>query len=530
MTGVRIVNGPRMLRQRLTDWITTAPELIGNTIKKKYWLFLIGISGCYFLFACVRASRKWIWFDEYFTVTISRLPHVSDILAALRAGVDLNPPLYYVITRAFTGAFGAGNLSVRLPAIFGFWVMTLCVFHFVSKRANVLWALVALLFVLMTNTYQYAYEARAYAFVLGCCGVSLVSWQAAAERGKFRGVYVVMLALALSAAVASHFYAVLLIGCIAAGELVRTYVARKLDLSIWLALTLPVVPLVLAFRLIKTAMTYSQHFWAKPSIGQIPRTYEEMLGKAALPLVLGTLVCLIVNSFRTVSRTPVPNRAPIPAHEIAAITFLAALPVIGVLAGFVTHAFTYRYALAAVVGISILFGLGGHVITRVSSVNATVFLLVFLGWFLSKGITMSLEGPGSSWPFGNNSLVLNTDLPIVVSHSHTFIELILQAPSNVRHRFRYLTDIDASARLGASDNDDRNLSSLRQFAAIPVERYSDFIASHSDFFVYGGPNQSEWLLRRIMEDGGCAVLNGQWDSFLFRISIPCTPGSAHAWR
>src|SRR5262245_65490298 len=135
-----------------------------------------------------------MWNDELFTFYTSRLPKVSDIWGALLTGADQIPPLFHLITRAAFALFGVNSLSVRLPEVLGFWVMSLCLFRFVSKRSSALYGFAAMLVPLITVAYDYAYEARPYGLVLGFCGLALLCWQSAAE-GHYRKLPLIGLAV-----------------------------------------------------------------------------------------------------------------------------------------------------------------------------------------------------------------------------------------------------------------------------------------------------------------------------------------------
>jgi hypothetical protein len=58
-----------------------------------------------------RARSLPFWFDEIFTFHAANQPTISDVWRALANGVDLNPPLNYLLAR---GAATAG-----IPAISG---------------------------------------------------------------------------------------------------------------------------------------------------------------------------------------------------------------------------------------------------------------------------------------------------------------------------------------------------------------------------------------------------------------------------
>src|SRR5207247_5208555 len=70
-----------------------------------------------------RARSTPFWFDEIFTYHIANVTGMSDVWHALASGVDLNPPLYYVLVRAAARVLGPGGLATRLPAGVGLLAM-----------------------------------------------------------------------------------------------------------------------------------------------------------------------------------------------------------------------------------------------------------------------------------------------------------------------------------------------------------------------------------------------------------------------
>jgi Dolichyl-phosphate-mannose-protein mannosyltransferase len=129
-----------------------AEELTEQLEKRKLWV-LGGFSILYLVVTSSIASRKLMWNDELFTYYIAVLPHISDIWSALLSGGEQTPPLVHLITRAAVTLFGGSHLAIRLPEILSFWVMSLCLFQFVSKRSSALYGCVAMLFPLVTQAY-----------------------------------------------------------------------------------------------------------------------------------------------------------------------------------------------------------------------------------------------------------------------------------------------------------------------------------------------------------------------------------------
>jgi uncharacterized membrane protein len=172
---------------RLDAWICQSARWLSDRVQQFQVPILVLLSILYFLYTCDQASRRPLWYDEDFTYRISQIPGVSELWAALREGVDLNPPGYYLITRTFLALFGTSLFVARLPAVLGFWVMCMCLYRFVSVRTSALYGLAAMLLVLSTWVcQQFAIEARPYGVVLACCGLALVCWQEA-TAGAGRG-------------------------------------------------------------------------------------------------------------------------------------------------------------------------------------------------------------------------------------------------------------------------------------------------------------------------------------------------------
>jgi hypothetical protein len=152
--------------------LNSAATWLSETLERHKGAVLAVFSIAYFALTFYRASRKLFWFDELFTVYLSRLPDFKSVWHVLVNSVDLQLVLF-LLTRFSKYILGEGHIATRLPEILGFWVFCLCLFRFVSLRLSVLSACVSLLFPLVTGAYWYAYEARAHGLVLGFCGIAL---------------------------------------------------------------------------------------------------------------------------------------------------------------------------------------------------------------------------------------------------------------------------------------------------------------------------------------------------------------------
>ena len=108
------------------------------------WLAVAAFTILYFADVCLRASAKYFWYDELLSLYFARLPNLHSLWGALQTGIDSNPPGFDLLNRAVRAVFGEGLIAMRLPEIIGFWVMCLCLFKFVERRAGILAGVIAM--------------------------------------------------------------------------------------------------------------------------------------------------------------------------------------------------------------------------------------------------------------------------------------------------------------------------------------------------------------------------------------------------
>ena len=224
----------------------------------------------------VLAHRKLMWTDEFFTLYLSKT-NWNELWRALSTGGDQHPPSFYYLTHLIFNLAGTTHLTLRLAPLIGFGLFCICLCEIARRVVGRRWALVALLLPLTTPDLDYATEGRGYGIELGFVTFSLLMWILAAE-GKKRTWTVPALAAGLCLSVASHYYAVLLLIPLIAGELVKTRLRRSIDVPVYISFLAALIPLVLFAPIIVQARTYSANFWAKPSWGQMVMWYPQSTG------------------------------------------------------------------------------------------------------------------------------------------------------------------------------------------------------------------------------------------------------------
>lgn len=526
----------------LADWGDSIEQRLA---RGQVW-YLIYFSLLFLALVSARAAQKLMWFDELHTYNISRLPGLGAIWKALVGGADLNPPLIYFVTHALYSLIGDGPIATRLPEILGFLVMCLCLYGFLSRRCGPVWGLVGMLFPLLSGACEYAYEARPYGLVLGSVSVALLAWQAASE-GRERGLALAGIFLGCTLALASHAYAGLALSAIAAGELVRTWRAKRIDWPVWLAFAAaaPAVALYLPLlRISRPALL--QGGYLAPKFSSLAESYDFFLAPALWPLLAALLICAAPWRPRPASgdagyRRPAPV---IPLHEMVVAVCFVLLPVLMVaLTRFSGRIFLPRYALSAVIGIAILFTVlareraGEHGIRGV--LVAALLLGCFLGReFMELGVLppgrssqreTALPGRGQADPDQ-----IETGLPFVAGNGLQFLQLDHYATPTLASRLFYLRNPRAAARYSGTDWLDSTFPEIEKWYPLrgKVDLWGSFASRHRRFLVYGVMEDPlGWLIPKLIDDGAEMRLRGRWGAnLLWEVTLPQAPESGSAPR
>jgi hypothetical protein len=515
---VRLLNSCRNYAARAADRIEAG----------KYFFLYCLLMLCATVSA-VHAGSKALWYDELFTYYMSHLPSMAAVWAGLKQGADLNPPLLYLATRASFRLFGDGPIASRLPAMIGFLVMTVCLFRFVSRRANGLYGLVAAVFPWITGAARYAYEARAYGMVLGFSALALVCWQTACEKNR-RTWALFALSLAIAGALMSHCYAVLLFVPLCLGEFVRTLGARRVDWPVWLAIAAP-MPLVVTYLPLMHANSGFAFHNAKfePRGSSLWEFCIMVLGPAVWTWLAGFAAIL----FPARREEPHPDAAPaqIPAHEWAAAAGFIAIPVcVVVLALALTHVFETRYGLPAVIGFAIAFTFLAYTRTANRGITGALLIALFLAGFLTNSFWAPPDDTTQSLAIrGLAPDQVEKELPFVIGNATLFLQVDHYAKPDLSSRLFLLRDPRAALRYTGSNVFDDGYPILRRWFPIRgrIEDYDRFVTTHERFMVFGPMHDPlDWLIFKLVDDGAQMNFRGQFgDSLLFEV-VPKTALSA----
>jgi hypothetical protein len=493
--------------------------------KRPFWLLVL-YSLCYFTLTCWLATQKLLDNDELFTYYIAQRPTFHDVWNALATGAEQLPPFFYILTRATFACFGVSHLSIRLPQIIGFWLMTICLFKFVSRRSSALHGCIALLFPFVTLANTSILEARPYGIVLGLCGLAVLSWQSAAD-GTRRTLSLCVLTASVAATISTHYTSILILFPLLLGESIRVFSRRRLDVAVLAALTLALAPLALFLPLIQGARSYSLYFWARPHWPMLPRAYQELLAPAALPLA-GILIlgALIASCSRESGLSVSLRRFWFRPHELVLVLGLLVLPVVAfVFALAVTNAFSIGYALSTIIGFGIAVPWALSCWSSFRTEAAVIAIITLLGFG-------ALEAARNYHRFTSNRAsqlatynyfrgLPHSGLDIIIANGQRFFELSHYLPPGSPVHLRYLADPQASVQILGYDTVDRCLLELRRWAPLQVTEFREFIAGRQPFWVYGQPDEWSWLFARLADlKQRVEIVDRDGSQYLFLVNAP----------
>ena len=502
-----------MSRERLRERLAKILDRIAGRIEADRALCLAILVQLYLLLVLPRSFRP-LWFDEIYTYNLTTLPDLRAVWHALMVGADSNPPLFHVVTRAATALFGTTELSLRLPAILGFLLLSCCLYLFVSRRCGACYGFAAMLLPWVTGAFTYASEARPYGLLLGQAGLAIVIWQRA-EESRRRSLTYLCMAAVLSAAVLTHYFGVLLLVPFAIAQIVRDYRRQKVDYIPWICLTVPLaacavyVPILTSVQPSGVVAHHANNVIFRPTWHSLPDFWNFLLAPALWPIAIGAFIIAFgaAGKREEESSTAVFLRE----DEIALALGFLLLPVIEIVLGYLAlHVFFTRYGTPAVIGAAILFGMAAAKLTnRSRPVGAALvaFMVVWIVGSTLEGYAAALTQP----PVAAVSLDQRTDLPLVVSSGLIYYEMNHYAPLPLARRMWYLSDSQTALRLTGADVFEGFQGLNRMFPLrANIADYQPFVKVHHRFLVYGYASHGlDWLVTKLQEDGARLTYLGQ---------------------
>lgn len=450
--------------------------------------------------------------DEWFVFQTDVVPSIHKLVdVQLHYPIALDPLFYHLVGHASVSLFGHTAFAIRLPSLFGFLLMQVCLFAFAKRMAGPSAGFLAAAVPALTATLFYAQQARPYGLLLGLAALLLLAYQHA-TRDPARTAWLITLAVALALALNTHYFAVLLLLPLYAAELVRIVYRRRIDWPMVLAIGAGSAGALLTLPFQKAAGEFRKHYYNAGKIGfhaitqsyralilnythYSMRTQHVLMGLlifATLALVLGVVVRLRRND------------PAVPLPELVFLLVLSILPLFGfLLARFVTHSIEVRYILPAIVGLSVFIAIAlqpvyGNAQRLRGLTTGCLVLLILTG--LARAVEARSQAPIPwSLTVWNASAVPG---PMYIQSVGHFEELGNQvADPDVRSRISLVYSAPLEIALSHHDTQALTAEHMQHFTGYRITRYEDLRAQPGPhlFIVYptGG---WDWLSTAIVQD------------------------------
>ncbi|WP_419804645.1 glycosyltransferase family 39 protein [Terriglobus sp.] len=327
--------------------------------------------------ALVWSHARLMWNDEFLSFYSDSVPTLAGVLRVqMHSPISLDPPAYHLLSHLSMDVVGRGGTALRLPALCGFLLLEWSLFLLVRRIAGHRAALLAMALPLCTASFRYAVEGRPYGLLLGLYAAAVVCWYFATqsdqrtdggtEMPRSRWVPLLGLFLSIALAITSHYFGLLILLPVSAGELVRTVQRRRFDWPVvgTLAAGLASVALILPGK--AALQPYQRHYYTSSvNLHNVSQGYRELfvryntwpvpLQRVCAAMLALLTVWLLWAMVRRLRQGAAKNE---PSAFWAAMLALAVLPFFGYLFGkFVTHTMEVRYVIAALIPFAVSIAL-----------------------------------------------------------------------------------------------------------------------------------------------------------------------------
>jgi Dolichyl-phosphate-mannose-protein mannosyltransferase len=445
----------------------------------------------YLLIATTQSLLKLLWVDELITFYISRQPGFHGVWRALQAGADPNPPLMHLLVKLSTAAFGAHAIAMRLPAILCVLLAIVAMWSILRRWVTPAYAAAGILAFMATRGFDYAYDARSYAPLMGFAMAALALWLKSNDlRGPRRILTLAGMSLALAAGISSNYYGVLAFFPIAVGEIVLDRVDRFRPPA-WLALLIGAIPLPFYLPLIRHNIAeFTPHAWNRAHPSMILWSYLELVEGIFWPV----LALAIIFAYRKLKR---PNPSPeIPnAPEVAALWTLILYPFLGFLIAIAGAGMISPRCVAPVCcGFGLAFGVLAQKLFGGNRRAATIIVISLVIWVsVREGVCANIL-----WEQRNAFFALQREVEsvpecrILVGDSSFVLPLAYYSDPDTQSRIAFPIDFAAIHQFEPDDSGEQNLWAGR-YGVFPISigTLEDVEMFDCSAFVVARPNG--WL-------------------------------------
>ena len=462
-------------------------------------LVVVSIAFCYA--AVARAINDHFWMDEVLAVSAAGQETWARVWDAIWSGTDFSPPTYHFFLHGFVKAVGGadGRLVWRLPSIAAVYAAAVCTFLLLLRlHVSRFAAALAFAMVLALSLFDFAIQARQYAFLALGLAAALLLW-ADLEDTRVGKASACGLWLVLAACLCLHFYGIIEVATIATAELIYAISRRRVRLAVWsvLLLTLPVeaalYPLASHLATFNNGDNLAPEYYAKPTFDALLSAIYQVIDGGAFGKLFFVSAFLAIGAAyalersapisQTTGRRGEPSAAGLSKLAIIMIA-LAVLPLAAFgFSALVTKSFSARYMSAAALLPAIAIA---TLLNKLAWRRAVAVALVAL---IAVILVMRSHAPD---PVGDALAVLQKTKragPVVVGEGLLYIELMQSADADTRSRLVYLKRPPGVASPDPT-NENEVVRLARSHPEYRVSSQRAFLADNTHFYVLTRPGIS----------------------------------------
>jgi hypothetical protein len=463
----------------------------------------------YLAIACAQAATKLLWCDELITLSIAHQGSLAAIWRALAVGADPNPPLSHWLVLQSTRLLGESDQDVRHPAVLCVLLAIVSLWFILRRWVAPGYAAVGVLAFMATRGFDYAYDARSYAPLMGFAMASLALWLTTCDDGPApaplpRYSALIYMTAALALGLSSNYYGALAFFPIAIGETVLSLRARRIRPIVWLALIVAALPLIAYLPLIHHNIAeFAPHAWNRPQAGMIVDSYL-MLVEGVLWPVLGLGLFAAWRRWRRSAPQGLSETSALRQHEITALVVLILYPILGYLVAVVGGGMiSPRCVVPVCCGFGIALALLACHLFGSSPRAGLIILTIALVWVVARESACAFVLAQQRTAF----FALRDQIgrqpstqPIVIADSLFVLPLAHYSSDGVRARIVFPIDFDAIHRFEPDDSGEQNLWAGRNgIFPVHIVAYDPSLFTAGDLTLVARPNG--WLAHSLTADG-----------------------------
>ena len=470
----------------------------------KFAFPLLSLLSIYVFARSVAAGTgKIYWYDELLTELVVAQGSLSKMMAALRAPLDGQPPLFYLIERLASKLAGNEEIALRSPSAMAMAFTTVCVYVFLRRTGDRLVALLGAMFLMTTVVFSaYAAEARPYGLLVGCIAFALVCYQRVPSL-KWN------LLLGASLALAQSFYymAVLSFVPFAFAELYENLQVKRMRWGVWAAFAAGALPLAFSWKLLALNKAYygANHVALGFNFAKAVHSYGDLLdADGAIGIGMATLAAAgLAMVWTSLARESDDEAAQRQKNELVLIAGFLGLPIIAYVFAQAAHApMAPRYFLPSVLGVLLSFAVAAARMPQRAKLFFAVYVLATVGFtelhfwrsIAGEKRELSQRGPATAKILESAGY---SQLPVVVPNGDVLWVVRYAFPDSPQ-RFVHLTkDQD-----GPGDTRDKGLALAQKYVPIQVSKAGRFISENPQFIIYteGDSYPNQWVNLRMLQE------------------------------